>query len=223
MKISHKHLPKNNPLVLGFLISLIGTLPLGYINIIALQILLEKGNWATIEFILGTVVIEYLVLKTVSYGAKWVVRQKKLCLLIDIFMIVFFIAIACYFFSIIGHETNAKITPFHIVKFPFFLGLLANTLNFMQWTYWSGVYLYLLRTEKIKMNKYQNNIFILGALCGTFMGMLLFANSGNYFLIGSKVVIFKYLNSIFTLLFSLLALIQIVSFFSKHKKNENLE
>ena len=55
------------------------------------------------------------------------------------------------------------------------------------------------------------------------MGMLLFANSGNYFLMGAKVEIFKYLNSIFTLLFSILALIQIVSFFWKHKKNESLE
>ena len=99
MKILDQFIPKNNPFILGFAISLTVALPLGYINVISLQILLEQGNWATVSFISGIVFIEFFVLKAVSLGAKWLVEQKKLLLFIDTFTIAFFISIAIYFFT----------------------------------------------------------------------------------------------------------------------------
>jgi hypothetical protein len=74
MKMIVALLSKKNPLTLGFLISLMGSLPLGYINIISLQVLLEKGNWASLSFILGIVSIQYLVLKTINKVAGWLVN-----------------------------------------------------------------------------------------------------------------------------------------------------
>jgi hypothetical protein len=74
MKMIVALLSKKNPLILGFLISLMGSLPLGYINIISLQVLLEKGNWASLSFILGIVSIQYLVLKTINKVAGWLVN-----------------------------------------------------------------------------------------------------------------------------------------------------
>lgn len=41
MKMIAALLSKKNPFILGFLISLMGSLPLGHINIISLQVLLE--------------------------------------------------------------------------------------------------------------------------------------------------------------------------------------
>jgi len=203
---------------LGFFMSLFGTLPLGYLNVISLQILLEKGNWATASFIFGIVAVEFFVLKIAAFGAKWLVEQKKLLLFIDIFTIVFFSVIAFYFFFNIGNEKNFSLSQLQLVQFPFVLGLVLNSLNFMQWPYWSGIYLYLFRTEKIKPKTNQNNIFITGALLGTFVGMMLFAQTGNYFLIDNKEAIGKYLNIIFTLIFSGLALIQLINLFWKRRK-----
>lgn len=216
------HLPfKKSLFALGFFISLMGTLPLGYLNVIGLQILLEKGNWATASFIFGIVAVEFFVLKITAFGAKWLVEQKKLLLFIDIFTIVFFSGIAFYFFFNIGNEKNFSLSQLQLIQFPFVLGLVLNSLNFMQWPYWSGIYLYLFRTEKIKPETNQNNIFITGALIGTFAGMMLFAQTGNYFLIGKKAVIGEYLNVIFTLIFSGLALIQLINLFWK-RRNLNL-
>ncbi|WP_111709102.1 hypothetical protein [Lutibacter citreus] len=214
-----KHLPKNKPLVVGFLISLIGTLPLGYLNVIGLQLLLENGHLATIQFILGIVFIEFFVLKVVSYGSKWLVQQQKLLLFIDIFTILFFSISAFYFYATIGNEQNFSLKQLQLIQVPFVLGLTLNILNFMQWPYWSGVYLYLFRTQKIKPNSNQNNFFIVGALVGTFVGMILFTEAGNYFLTDKKAIISKYLNIIFTILFSALALIQIINFFLKRNNN----
>lgn len=209
---------KKNSFALGFFISLMGTLPLGYLNVIGLQLLLEKGNWATTFFIFGIVFVEFFVLKIAAFSAKWLVEQKQLLLFIDIFTIVFFSSIAFYFYFNIGNEKNFSMAQLQLIQFPFVLGLVLNSLNFMQWPYWSGMYLYLFRTGKIKPKTSQNNIFILGALLGTFAGMMLFAQTGNYFLIDKKALIGNYLNNIFTLLFAGLALMQLINMFWKRRK-----
>lgn len=218
MNILNHYAFKKNSFALGFSISLMGTLPLGYLNIIGLQILLEKGNWATVSFIMGIVAVEFFVLKLASFGAKWMVEQKNLLLFIDIFTIVFFSSIALYFYFNIGNEKNFSLSQLKLIQFPFVLGMALNSLNFMQWPYWSGIYLYLFRTEKIKPKTNQNNIFIGGALIGTFVGMMLFAQTGNYFLIEKKAAIGKYINIIFTFIFLGLALIQLINLFWKRRK-----
>ena len=159
MKNLQKYLPKNKPLIVGFLISLIGTLPLGYLNVIGLQLLLKNGHLATIQFILGVVFIEFFVLKVVSYGSKWLVQQQKLLLFIDIFTILFFSSLAFYFYATIGNEQKFSLKQLQLIQVPFILGVLLNSLNFMQWPYWSGVYLYLFRSEKLKPNSNKNNFF----------------------------------------------------------------
>lgn len=219
MKLLDNYLPKKSPLLLGFLISLMGALPLGYINVIGLQILLEQGSWAVVSFISGIVFIEFFVLKAVSFGAKWLVQQRKLLLFIDAFTIVFFSAIAYYFFSNINSGTNFSLSQLKLAQFPFILGLLLNSLNFIQWPYWSGIYIYLFRTEKLDPKCNDNSLFIMGAMIGTLAGMLIFAHTGKYFLIESKAQFGKYLNIVFAVLFSGLALGQIVKFFWKDKKN----
>ncbi len=218
MKILKRIPFKKYSFALGFFISLMGTLPLGYLNVVGVQILLEKGNWATTSFIFGIVAVEFFVLKIAFYGANWLVEQKKLLLLIDIFTIVFFSCIAIYFYFNIGNEKNFSLSQLQLIKFPFVLGVLLNSLNFMQWPYWSGIYVFLFRTEKIKPKTNQNNIFIRGALLGTFSGMMLFAQTGNYFLIDKKADMGKYLNVIFTFIFLGLALFQFINLFWKRCK-----
>ena len=219
MNLLDKYIPQNSPFLLGFLISLMGALPLGYINVIGLQILLEQGNWAVASFISGIVFIQFFVLKAVSFGAKWLVQQRKLLVFIDVFTIAFFTVIAYYFFSNINNGKNFSLSQLQLAQFPFILGLLLNSLNFIQWPYWSGIFIYLFRTKKLNPECNDNSIFIMGALIGTLAGMLVFAHSGNYFLLERKAQFGKYINVIFTALFSILALGQVVKLFWKNKKN----
>lgn len=213
-------MPKNNPFVLGFIVSLAGALPLGYINVIGLQILMQYGIWAVSSFILGVIFVEFFVLKAASFGAKWLVQQKKILLIIDLFTVLFFSSIAYYFYTNIGSEKSFSLTQLQLVQYPFIFGMILNSLNFMQWPYWSGVFLYLFRTKKINHHSRHNNIFIIAALMGTFSGIMIFAQTGSYFLMDSNAAINKYLNTIFALLFSVLAFIQITNFFWKKKKNK---
>lgn len=223
MKFLVQYAPKNKPFLLGFLISLMGALPLGYINVISLQLLLEQGSWSSFTFILGIITIEYFVLKLVSKIAKWLVAQKRLLLFIDIFTIVFLLAIGLYFYVNIGNSQNFSLSELDLATYPFVLGLLLNTLNFIQWPYWSGIYIFLFRTERLKTQINHQNLFIFGAMNGTLLGMLAFAFAGSYFLLENNIQIGNYLNIIFAVLFFVLGIGQIGKMFWKNQKSKSIK
>lgn len=207
------------PFLLGLLISFIGTLPFGYINLVGLQILFEKGNLAVIQFVLGIVLIEFVVLKWVGIAAKWLLQQKRILLLIDLFMILFFLGIGLFFLKKIGQKTQMNPTEIPFTQYSFVLGLLLNSLNLMQWPYWSGVYVYLFRTEKLNPT-HPNRQFIWGALSGTFAGILCFDYGMKYLITANNIEIKTYSDAIFAMLFIGLSLIQLGSFiWKRYNKN----
>ncbi len=218
MKWINKFSFTNKAFLLGFVISLLGSLPLGYLNVIGLQILVERGHLAIVSFVLGIIVVEFFVLKIVSFGAKWLVKQKKLLLAIDIFTILFFLSIALYFISNISNDERFSLSQLQIAAYPFLLGVILNGLNAIQWPYWSGVYIYVFRTKKLKTTKKANYLFIIGALIGTGIGMLFFAYAGQYILDKNNIEMTHYINPVFAALFFILASIQIVKLFMSKKK-----
>lgn len=209
------------PFVIGFIISLMGALPFGYINVIGLQLLIEQGNYAIFLFVLGIISVEMVVLKIVSIISQWLVRQIKLLFFIDMFTIMFFFAIGIYFLMNINNTKNFSLGEHSLVAFPFVLGLILNGINFIQWPYWSGIYIFLFRNEKLTERKLHQNLFILGALLGTFAGMYVFAYCGRYFLIDNEIDINKYLNGVFSVLFISLGFLQFGKILLKKKQVEN--
>lgn len=205
--------------LLGFFISLIGTAPLGYLNVIGLEILVEQGDFAIVSFILGIIIVEFFVLKITSFGARWLVKQKKILLLIEIFTILFLACIALYFLSNISNENSSALSRLQLAQYPLILGVLLNGLNAIQWPYWCGIYIYIFRSKKLKTTQKANYLFITGALIGTGIGMLFFAYAGQYILIENNIDLTHYLNAAFSLIFLILASIQLAKLFlSKNRK-----
>lgn len=209
MKLLNKYAPKNRPLLLGMGISLLGALPLGYINVISLQVLVEQGNWASLVFILGIISIQYLVLNFVSKIALWLVNQKKLLVAIDFFTLLFLLFIGIYFLTVTISETNfSSLSDFKLARYPFFLALFLNCLNFIQWPYWAGIYSYLFSSELLPQGKKSNTKFIFGAMLGTTLGMLLFAHTGHFIVVINQFKFGTYMNPFFSALFLTLALVK---------------
>ena len=211
-------------MLLGFSISLLGALPLGYTNVISLQILLEQGNWASLSFILGIIFVQYFVLKMVYKIARWLVNQKKLLLFIDLFTILFLLFIGLYFMTSSANEQNISLSNLILIQYPFLLAVFLNLLNFIQWPYWSGIYIYLFRTAKLDDQIKTTNKFILGALLGTSLGMFLFAHVGQFLIVANQIKVSSYINPVFMILFLFLATVQTVKFIFKnslHQKEIN--
>lgn len=209
---------KNNTILLGFLISFIGYIPLGYLNIVGLQILSERGQWSLFFFVIGVIFVEFFVLNMVSLATKWFVNQNKLWIIIEVFSVVFFLSIAGYFFTNNSNEHNLNLSQLYFAKYPFFLGVLLNGLNTLQWPYWSGIYMYVYKTNKLDSTKKANSLFIFGALLGSAAGILSFVELSHYILVKNHLSITQNLNSALAFVFFVLATFKIVKLLRRKVK-----
>ena len=190
-----------------------------------MQILLEQGNWASLSFILGIIFVQYFVLKMVYKIARWLIKEKKLVLFIELFTILFFLVIGVYFmYSSSTNHQDISLSKLILIQYPFLLAVFLNLLNFIQWPYWSGIYIYLFRTDKLDIRIKTRNKFIVGALLGTILGMFLFAPIGQFLIEANQIKISSYINTIFIILFLFLAFVQTIKFIFKntfHRKEIN--
>ena len=162
----------------GFVLSFIGSIPLGYLNVVGFQIYEKSGVQPTIYFLLGVIYIEFLVINFTLIFAKKLAENKKLTKYIEVFSVVFMFLLAAVFYF----GSNTKIdyaTSFRYM--PFVLGLVLSSLNFIQIPFWTGWNLYLLNQNYIEISNYKKYFYLLGTVMGTFFGMLGLILSLNYF------------------------------------------
>ncbi|SHM62276.1 hypothetical protein [Flavobacterium xanthum] len=115
-----------------------------------------------------------------------------------------------------ANHQNVSLSNLILIQYPFLLAVFLNLLNFIQWPYWSGIYIYLFRTAKLDDQIKTTNKFILGALLGTGLGMFLFAHVGQFLIEANQLKISSYINTIFMILFLFLATVQTVKFIYKN-------
>ncbi|SDH70032.1 hypothetical protein SAMN04488062_11248 [Flavobacterium omnivorum] len=103
-------------------------------------------------------------------------------------------------YSSTNHQ-NISLSNLILIQYPFLLAAFLNILNFIQWPYWSGIYIYLFRTDKLDNQIKTRNKFIVGSLLGTSLGMFLFAPIGQFLIEANQIKISSYINTIFMILF----------------------
>ena len=77
-------------IVVGFLVSFVGSIPLGYLNIIGYEIYSKKGFPNTVEYLIGVVIVEAVVIYATLLFADVLTQQKKWLKRIELFTIVFY-------------------------------------------------------------------------------------------------------------------------------------
>lgn len=157
----------------GFIVSFIGSIPLGYLNIIAYEIYQRSGSNALIIYLLGVISIEAIVIFATLLFAQRLTENKRLIKYIEAFSIVFLLILALSFYM--GSNTESE-GQSHIVKYinysPFIIGIIFSSLNFMQVPFWTGWNLYLINQNYITVEKKLKYPYLLGTISGTFLGML---------------------------------------------------
>jgi hypothetical protein len=206
-------------ILVGFLVSFIGSVPLGYLNIIGFDIYAELGMNSLIFYLFGVISVEVFVIYFTLIFANQLVSNKKLMKIIDFFA-VFFLLFLGYSFYAHSNQTTASHNELEkfIMYSPFLIGLLLNCLNFLQVPFWTGWNLYLINGNYISIEKRLKYYYVGGTLVGTFFGMLtlvvilqsLSQNTASF----SRYV----LPVIIPLFFVVLALIQIYKVYKKYYK-----
>jgi threonine/homoserine/homoserine lactone efflux protein len=202
-------------ILVGFLVSFVGSIPLGYLNIIGYEIYSKKGFQNTVEYLIGVVLVEAVVIYATLLFADVLTQQKKWLKRIELFTIIFLLILGASFF-LNQDNTNATSNSVYTNYLPFFTGLILSALNFIQIPFWTGWNLYLINNKYISIEKSNKYLYLFGTLFGTFFGMLGLIFGLHYFAKNSGFVDAGMISKIFPIIFFGLALLQIIKFYKKY-------
>lgn len=160
-------------ILVGFIVSFLGSLPLGYLNIVGVEILSEFGVNSLIFYLFGVVIIEAIFIYFTVIFTNQLVENIKLMRAIDFFAVFFLLLVAYLFYA----NTNQTIEEHNYLQkyihySPFVIGIVLCGLNFLQIPFWLGWNLYLMNAKYIIISSKLKFHYIFGTLVGTFFGML---------------------------------------------------
>jgi threonine/homoserine/homoserine lactone efflux protein len=163
----------------GLFISFLGTLPLGTLNISAMQIAVSDGILPALYFAFGVLWVEMVYVRISLVAMEWVRHQKKLFLILEWVTLFIIIALAIASFYAASHPTLTKNPILSNTIHRFWLGTIMSALNPVQIPFWFG-WSTVLFTRKVllPLNKHFN-VYIAGIGTGTLVGNAIFIFGGK--------------------------------------------
>lgn len=157
----------------GFLVSFVGSIPLGYLNLIGFEIYAAAGINSLIFYLSGVISVEVFVIYLTLVFAHQLVQRKKLMRSIDFFAIFFLLFLGYSFYA---HSNSTAARQADVEKWmqysPFLIGVALNGINLLQVPFWTGWNLYLINGNYIAVEKKMKWYYVFGTVAGTFFGML---------------------------------------------------
>lgn len=190
------------------LVSFLGSLPLGTLNIAAMQISISDGVMAAMLFSAGSLLAEIIYVRISLVAMDWIRKQEKIFKILEwvTLLIVVALAAASFYAALNPSEEKNVILDSPLPKF--ILGFTMSAVNPVQIPFWFG-WSTVLFTKKILLPRSDHyNFYIIGIGLGTFIGNLVFIFGGR--LIADKIQNNQdILNWVIGGIFALTALIQI--------------
>lgn len=192
----------------GMLISFLGSLPLGTLNVAVMQISISDGLYAAFLFSMGSLTAEIVYVRLSLIAMDWVRRQQKLFRILEWLTLVIVIALAVSSFYAALHPGVKENVILSSSVHKYLLGLGMSAVNPVQIPFWFG-WSTVLFTKKILLPRNDHyNIYIVGIAAGTLIGNFIFIYGGK--LIANKINNNQHiLNWVIGGIFALTALIQI--------------
>lgn len=160
-------------LFFGFLVSFLGSLPVGYLNLIGVTIFTQLGTKALIIYLLGVISVESIVIYCTVIFVNYLTSNTKLMKSIDFFAVFFLLLVAYLFYAHTGSTTqNQDYLHDYIQYSPFMIGMVLCALNFLQIPFWMGWNMYLTNANYVSLAQKGKFYYLSGTLIGTFLGML---------------------------------------------------
>lgn len=164
----------------GLTISLLGTLPLGTLNVTSLQVALTDGFIPAVAFALGVLLVEIVYVRLTLAGIEWFRKKARWLLLFDRVTVGLLIALALasFYAAFSPGETKNVLIDNSIPRF--WLGVLLSALNPVQIPFWLGWTSVLYAKNILKPQPRFYFPYLAGIGLGTFAGHLLFIFSGRW-------------------------------------------
>jgi len=206
----------------GLFISFLGTLPLGTLNIAAMQIAVSDGIGPAINFAIGVLLVEIVYVRISLVAMDWVRKQKRLFHILEWVTLMIIVALAiASFVAAASPGANKNIILSNNVH-RFVLGVMMSAVNPMQIPFWFGWSTVLFAKKVLLPKNSHYNLYIIGIGIGTLIGNCVFIFGGQ--LIAEKLKSNQnILNWVIGGIFTVTALIQIWRIATKKDAVHNLE
>ena len=164
----------------GLPISFLGTLPLGTLNVAAMQISVQESIRNAIYFSLGALLVEMMYVRVSLVGINWVRKQKKLFRWMEWITLAIVVALAVGSFIAAAQPHHAKNVILHNNINRFLLGVMLSGISPMQIPFWFGWSTVLFSKNVLKPENSYYNVYIIGIGLGTLFGNFVFIFGGKW-------------------------------------------
>ena len=206
----------------GMLISFLGSLPLGTLNVAAMQIAISDGIYPAILFSSGSLLAEMIYVRLSLIAMDWIRKQQRLFKILEWATLAIVVALAVSSFYAAIHPKVHKNVILSSTVNRFLLGFGMCAINPVQIPFWFG-WSTVLYTKKVLLPKNSHyNLYILGIGIGTLFGNFVFIFGGR--LIAQKINANEgVLNWIIGGIFALTAVIQLWKILKKKDATHQIE
>jgi threonine/homoserine/homoserine lactone efflux protein len=164
----------------GALISFLGSLPLGVLNVTATQLSVENGVYTAFTFAIGAMIVELTYVFFTLRAMDWVSKRIKLFRLFEWVTTALILALAINsLIAAINMQRISSIIPAEATH-AFFSGMLLSALNPLHIIFWFGWSTILIEKKILHNNKNNYNFYTTGIGLGTIAGFAVFIYGGSY-------------------------------------------
>lgn len=167
--------------LIGALISFLGQLPLGNMNLTATQISVQENLKNAWKYGMGIVIVELIYLRLALTGMDWVVEHKQLFTIMGWVTVVMFVGLGVMSFIIARKQTSAKKGLLLNNKMNrFLLGVIVSGINPAQIPFWFLWSTQLINSKALAPTTIQFNLFTAGAGLGSLAGLAVYIHGGKW-------------------------------------------
>jgi threonine/homoserine/homoserine lactone efflux protein len=164
----------------GLLVSFLGSLPLGTLNVAAMQISVQENIRNAIFFSLGSLTVEMIYVRISLVGINWIRKQKKLFRWMEWIALAIVVALAIGSFAAAMKPHHAKNVMLNNDINRYLLGLMLSAINPVQIPFWFGWSTVLFTKNILQPKNSYYNFYIIGIGLGTLSGNLIFIFGGKW-------------------------------------------
>ena len=164
----------------GMMVSFLGSLPLGTLNVAAMQISVQESIHNAILFSLGSLTVEMIYVRISLVGINWVRRQKKLFRYMEWITVAIVLALAIGSFAAAMKPHAAKNVVLNNNINRYALGVMLSAINPVQIPFWFIWSTYLITNKVLLPTEIEFNVYTIGIGVGTLSGLAIFIFAGKW-------------------------------------------
>lgn len=164
----------------GMIVSFLGSLPLGTLNVAAMQISVQETIKNAIYFSLGSLLVEMIYVRISLVGINWIRRQKTLFRWMEWITLAIVVALAVGSFVAAMQPHHAKNVMLNNNINRFLLGVMLSAISPMQIPFWFGWSTILFTKNILQPKNSFYNFYIVGIGLGTLFGNFVFIFGGKW-------------------------------------------